>query len=219
MVPQQVQPSAKAAMPARAPWLFSATVWQGPSKKIKQPHKKNVTKDLNSQHKLISGQWTRCNLKWSTVPHLDKNYKDNWVICSHLIRSEKYILRCSWIQFIVNYNILKFQYFGHLMRRVDSLEKTDAGRDWGQEEKGTTEKEMAGWHHWLDGHKFEWILGVGDGQGGLACCDSWGHKESDTTERLNWTELKIFWQPESQRLGLKGYITDPTIILDKTSKC
>ena len=76
------------------------------------------------------------------------------------------------------------------MRRVDSLEKTDAGRDWGQEEKGMTEDEMAGWHHQLDGHEFEWTPGVGDGQGGLACCDSWGHKESDTTERLNWTELK-----------------------------
>ena len=62
---------------------------------------------------------------------------------------------------------------------------SDAGRDWGQEEKGTPEDEMAGWHHWLDGHEFEWTLGVGDGQGGLACCDSWGHKESDTTERLN----------------------------------
>ena len=66
---------------------------------------------------------------------------------------------------------------------------SDAGRDWGQEEKGTTEDEMAGWHHHLDGHEFEWIPGVGDGQGGLACCDSWGHKESDTTELLNWTEL------------------------------
>ena len=65
---------------------------------------------------------------------------------------------------------------------------SDAGRDWGQEEKGTTEDEMAGWHHWLDGHEFEWTLGVGDGQGGLACCDSWGCKESDTTEQLNWTE-------------------------------
>ena len=75
------------------------------------------------------------------------------------------------------------------MWRVDSLEKTDAGRDWGQEEKGTTEDEMAGWHHWLDGCESEWTPGVGDGQGGLACCDSWGHKESDTTERLNWTEL------------------------------
>ena len=65
----------------------------------------------------------------------------------------------------------------------------DAGRDWGQEEMGTTEDEMAGWHHWLDGHEFEWTLGAGDGQGGLASCNSWGHKESDTTEQLNWTEL------------------------------
>ena len=65
----------------------------------------------------------------------------------------------------------------------------DAGRDWGQEEKGMTEDEMAGWHHQLNGREFEWTLGVGDGQGGVACCDSWSHKESDTTEWLNWTEL------------------------------
>ena len=65
----------------------------------------------------------------------------------------------------------------------------DAGRDWGQEEKGTTEDEMAGLHHRLDGRESEWAPGVGDGQGGLACCDSWGREESDTTERLNWTEL------------------------------
>ena len=63
---------------------------------------------------------------------------------------------------------------------------SDAGRDWGQEEKGTTEDEMAGWHHRLDGREFEWTLGVGDGQGGLVCCNSWGCKESDTTELLNW---------------------------------
>ena len=62
----------------------------------------------------------------------------------------------------------------------------DAGRDWRQEEKGTTENEMAGWHHQLDAHEFGWILGVGDGQGGLACCDSWCRKESDMTEQLNW---------------------------------
>ena len=69
---------------------------------------------------------------------------------------------------------------------------SDAGRDWGQEEKGTPEDEMAGWHHWLSGCDSEWILGVGDGQGGLACFDSWGRKKSDTTEWLNWTEtLKI----------------------------
>ena len=66
---------------------------------------------------------------------------------------------------------------------------SDAGRDWGQEEKGTTEDEMAGWHHWLDGAESEWTPGVGDGQGGLACCDSWGRKESDMTEWENWTEL------------------------------
>ena len=77
---------------------------------------------------------------------------------------------------------LKLQYFGYLMQRVDSLEKTDAGRDWGQEEKGMTEDEMAGWHHQLNRHESEWILGVGDGQEGLACCSSWGCKESDTTE-------------------------------------
>ena len=61
-------------------------------------------------------------------------------------------------------------------------------------EKGMTQDEMAGWHHWLNGRESEWTLGVGDGQGGLACCDSWGRKESDTTERLNWTELN--WDPD-----------------------
>jgi len=65
----------------------------------------------------------------------------------------------------------------------------DAGRDWRQEEKGTTEDEMAGWHHRLNAHEFEWTPGVGDGQGSLACCNSRGCKESDTTELLNWTEL------------------------------
>ena len=65
----------------------------------------------------------------------------------------------------------------------------DAGRDWGQEEKGMTEDEIVGWHHQLDGREFKWTPGVGDGQGGLACCNSWGPKESDTTEQLNWTEL------------------------------
>ena len=79
---------------------------------------------------------------------------------------------------------LKLQYFGHLMWK-----DPDYGNDWRQEEKGTTEDEMAGWHHWLDGHEFEQAPGVGDGQESLACCSPWGRKESDTTERLNWTEL------------------------------
>ena len=64
----------------------------------------------------------------------------------------------------------------------------DAGKDWGQEEKGMTEDEIVGWQHWLNEHVFGWTPGVGDGQGGLACCGSWGHKESDMTERLNWTD-------------------------------
>ena len=73
---------------------------------------------------------------------------------------------------------------------------SDAGRDWGLEEKGMTEDEMAGWHHRLDGREFQWSPGVGDGQGGLACCNSWGCKELDTTEWLNWTELNLLvvWQ-------------------------
>ena len=66
---------------------------------------------------------------------------------------------------------------------------SNGGRDWGQEENGATEDEIAGWHLWLDGRESEWTPGDGDGQGGLAYCDSWGHKELDTTERLNWTEL------------------------------
>ena len=65
----------------------------------------------------------------------------------------------------------------------------DAGEDWRQEEKGTTEVEIVGWHHRLDGHGFGWTPGVGDGQGGQACCCLWGPKESDTTEQLNWTEV------------------------------
>ena len=76
---------------------------------------------------------------------------------------------------------LKLQYFGHLMRRVDSLEDSDAGRDWGQEEKGTTEDETAAWHHWLDGHKFEQALGVGDRQ------EAWHAAVRGVVKR--WTQL------------------------------
>ena len=79
---------------------------------------------------------------------------------------------------------LELQYFGHLMRRVDSLEKTLMLEGIGGRRR-TTEDEMAGWHHGLDGREFEWTPGVDDGQGDLACCDSWGRKESDMTERLN----------------------------------
>ena len=85
---------------------------------------------------------------------------------------------------------LKLQYFGHLMWRIDSLEDYDAGKDWGQEEKGMTEDEMAGWHRWLDGFESEWTPGVGDGQGGLAAAIHGVTKSrtrlSDGSE-LNWS--------------------------------
>ena len=80
---------------------------------------------------------------------------------------------------------LKLQYFGHLMQRADSLEKTlMLGKMEGGRRRGRQD-EMVGWHHRLDGHKLEQVLGVGDGQGSLACCSPWGHKELDTTEQLN----------------------------------
>ena len=84
---------------------------------------------------------------------------------------------------------------------------SDAGRDWRQEEKGITEDEMVGWHHWLDRRGFGWTPGVGDGQGGLACCDSWGRKELDTTEQLNWTKLQptnllSLWESPDKNTGV-----------------
>ena len=81
---------------------------------------------------------------------------------------------------------LRFQSFGQLVERLDSLGKDpDAGKDWGQEEKGATEDEMVGWHHWLKGQEFEQTPGNSEGQGSLACCSPWGCKESDMTEWLN----------------------------------
>ena len=89
--------------------------------------------------------------------------------------------------------MLKLQYFGHLIYRTDTLVKTlSAGKGWRQEEKGMTENEMAGWHQQLYAHEFEQAPGDGDGQGSLAYCSPWGLKESDKTERLNWTDWYIF---------------------------
>ena len=86
----------------------------------------------------------------------------------------------------------------------------DAGRDWGQKKRGTTEEEMAGWHHQLNGREFEWTPGDGDGQGGLACCDSWGHKESDTIEQLNWTELMFTKHDYSEMFGGRNSLSHST---------
>ena len=98
---------------------------------------------------------------------------------------------------------LKLQYFGCLTRSADSLGKTDSGKDWRQEKKGMTEDKMVGWHYWLNGHEFEQAPGDGEGQGSLVCYSPWGSQESDTTERLNWTDefkwlMKQRWTYENQ---------------------
>ena len=80
---------------------------------------------------------------------------------------------------------LKLQYFGHLLWRTDSMEKTLMLGDWGQEEKGETEDEMVGWHYWLNGQQFDQTLGDSEGQRSLACCSPWGRKE--WTHLSNWT--------------------------------
>ena len=84
----------------------------------------------------------------------------------------------------------------------------DAGKDWRRKEKGMTENEIIGWDHRLNGHEFESTLGVGEGQGSLACCSPWGPKELDTTERLNWTKLSDIWKP----LSLGKHIIKPSFI-------
>ena len=98
----------------------------------------------------------------------------------------------------------------------------DAGKDWGQEEKGTKEDEMVGWYHQHNGHGFGWTSGVGDGQWGLACCGSWGHKESDTTEWLNWTELKAYIQNLEKKWYWRIYLqgsNGETSLVAQMAKC
>ena len=157
------------------------------------------------------------------------DYKESWVPKNFELWCWRRLLRVPWTarrssqsvlkEIHPEYSLeglilkLKLQYFGHLMRRTDSLEKTlmlgkiegrrrgqqrmrwldgisNAGQDWRQE-KGTTEDEMVGWHLQFDGQEFEQALGVGDGQGNLACCNPGDHREWDTTEWLNWTPRGI----------------------------
>ena len=141
---------------------------------------------------VMHGTW-ELNCEESWVPK-------NW--CFWIVVLEKTLdspLDCKEIQTVPSKGDQSWVFFGRTDAETETPvlgppdvkswligKDSDAGRDWGQEEKGTTEDEMAGWHHWLDGREFELTPGVGDGQGGLACCDSWGHKQSDTTERLNW---------------------------------
>ena len=108
----------------------------------------------------------------------------------------------SWGLDNIHVQLSTLTYFPFSTKLNISGKDSGAGRDWGQEEKGTTEDEMAGWHHWLDGRESQWTPGVGDGQRGLACCDSWGRKELDTTERLIWSETYL-----SSVSGIPSYKT------------
>ena len=134
------------------------------------------------------------------------NYKENWVPknccfevwCRRLLRvpwavrrSNHSILKEISPEYLLEGLMLKFQYFGYLMRRTDSLEKTlMLGQIEGRRRRGWQD-EMIGWHHQLDGYKFEQALGVSDRQGSLACCSPWGRLALDATERVNWTSLLL----------------------------
>ena len=138
------------------------------------------------------------------------DYKDSWVMknwCFWTVVLEKTLespLNCKEIQPVHPKGVQSWVFIGRTDVETETpilwpphvkgwliWKDPDAGKDWGQVEKGTTGDEMVGWHHQLNGHGFGWTLGVGDGQGGLECCSPWGRKESDTTEWLNWTELNL----------------------------
>ena len=118
-----------------------------------------------------------------------------WILSAFACLKSFWFLLHTWMRSLlgtiiwaVGYFLSSFEVCLAIPSWLEEFLLTDAGRGWGQEEKGTTEDEMAAWHHWLDGSESEWTPGVGDGQGDLVCWDSWGHKESDTTEWLKWTD-------------------------------
>ena len=188
-----------AAMNLKDAYSLERKLWQ-PRRHITKQRYYFVNKGLSSQGYgfCSSHVWIReldCEESW--VP---KNWCFWTVVLEKTLES---LLDCKEIQPVHS----KGDQFWVFIGRTDAKAETpilwtpavkswligkdpDAERDLGQEEKGMTEDEMAGWHHWLDGGEFEWTPGVGDEQGGLACCNSWGCKESDMTERLNWTKLE-----------------------------
>ena len=125
--------------------------------------------------------------------------EDSWESLGDSRRSNQSLLKEINPKYSLEGLMLKLQYFGHLMRRADSFEKTLMLRDWRQEEKKMTDDEMAGCHHRLDGHEFEQAPGD-SGQRNLACCSTWGCKELDMTEWLKWRILNM-------RLALLIYFT------------
>ena len=145
--------------------------------------------------------------KMVTITLCTRQQKRQWCIdqnwCFWTVVLEKTLespLDCKEIQPVHSKGVQPWNFFGRNDAKAETAvlwpphakswligKDSDARRDWGQEEKGMTEDEMAGWHHWLDGCESECTPGVGDGQGGLVCCDSWGRKELDTTEWQIWS--------------------------------
>ena len=153
---------------------------------------------------LFAMKWWDCGFSSGHVWMWELDCEESWVLKNWgfwTVMLEKTLessLDCKEIQSVHSKGDQSWVFFGRNDTKAETPvlwpldvkswligKDSDAGRDWGQEEKGTTEDEMAGWHHRVDGREFEWTPGVGDGQGGLACCNSWGRKESDTTEQLN----------------------------------
>ena len=171
------------------PWKES---YDQPRQHIKKQRHYFANKSLSSQDYGFSS---------SHVWMWKVDYKESWALtnrCFWTVVLEKTLespLDCKEIQPVHSKGDQSWDFFGRNDAKAETPvlwpphvkswligKDSDAGRDWGQEEKGKTEDKMAGWHHWLDGRESEWTPGVGDGQGGLVCCGSWGRKESDTTE-------------------------------------
>ena len=155
------------------------------------------------------------------------DYKESWTLknwCFWTVVLEKTLgnpLDCKEIQPVHSEGDQPWDFFGRNDAKAETPvlwsphakswligKDSNAGRDWGQEEKGMTEDEMAGWHHWLDGRESEWTPGVGHGQGGLACCDSWSRKVLDTTEWLIWSD-QVDFLSLSLLFGLVGIYLVP----------
>ena len=183
-----------------APWKKS---YDQPSQHIKKQRHYSANKGLSSQSYGFSS---------SRVWMWELDHKESWVPknwCFELWCWRR-PLRVPWTARRSNQSILKeispeYSLEGLMLKLKTPIlwppdakdwftgKDPDAGKDWRQGEKGMTEDEMVGWHHWLNGHEFEQGLEVGDGQGSLACCSPWGRRELDTTEWRNWIELNWYW--------------------------
>ena len=187
------------------PWKES---YEQPRQHIKKQRHYFVNKDPSSQ-----GYGFSCGHVWMWELDCEESWAlKNW--CFWTVVLEKTLespLDCKKFQPVHSEGDEPWDFFGRNDAKAETPvlwpshakswligKDSDAGGDWGQEEKGTTEDEMAGWHHQLDGRESERTPGVGDGQGGLACCSPWDCKESDTAEQLNWTTL-------TEQRGKKSY--------------